>query len=404
MQARLKLLPLPEWMTLLQKGDSGYRRNAFNAAIALCHAPELSRRIAFDTRRRQFVALDETPAGPKGPWTDDHTSELSTWLQGLRVPVKESDIITALSLIVRRYPIDPLGDWLSGLSDRWDGRERLSSWLATYCGAQDTPTNSLIGSKFLIGAVARALDPGCRMDYMLVLEGTQGLRKSTAVKILGGEFTAENLPDLHHKDAQQAASNAWFIEIGELAALRRSDIEQVKSFMSRTADTYRPPYGRHPITVKRWSVLVGNINPDGNPYLKDTTGNRRFWPVLVGEIQIDKLQRDREQIFAEAVYCYRRGDKWWVENTEQRDMLAAIQAEREENDDWQPIIAAWITSQVSVSNLTSWEIAHGALKIEEKDINRSVQTRIGICMKGLGYSKRRALNNPARPWVFERSE
>ncbi len=363
----------------------------------LAQAPEFSGKIAWDVRRHCPVQISKSPAGPAGPWNDSHTANATMFAQKHNIFVKPKAIETALLALASCNEVDPLGDYLNGL--QWDGRERIGTWLADYCGAENNSLHSLIGSKFLIGAVARALRPGCRMDYMLVFEGSQGLKKSTAVKILGGEHTAENLPDMHGKDAMLSAGAAWFIEVGELAALRRSDIEQIKSYLTRTADTYRPPYGRHNITVPRWCVLVGNVNPNGNQYLIDTTGNRRFWPVPVGEIDTDALIRDRDQLWAEAVYCFNRGDPWWIENNAQRDLLANAQEEREQADEWENAIRGWADVQ-RLGSFTGLEIAIGALELKVGDVTVASQMRISICMKKLGYSKTRETILGVRHWRY----
>lgn len=397
-QDQLKARINPDWYYELQMSQNGPRPTEYNAAIMLAQAPEFSGKIAWDLRALRPIQLTSTPAGRAGPWSDGHTANATMFAQKHKIIVKPKALETALLAISGRAEIDPLSDYLYSLE--WDGQERIGAWLAAYCGAEQTPTTSLMGSKFLIGAVARALKPGCRMDYMLVLEGPQGIGKSTAVKILGGDYTAENLPDLHSKDAQQAAGCAWFVEVAELAALKKSEIEQVKSFLTRTADTFRPPYGRHMVTVPRWCVLIGNVNPSGNPYLVDSTGNRRFWPVATGTIDTAALKRDRNQLFAEAMHCYLRNDKWWVENEEQRLMLMAAQDEREQVDEWDEVIANWVNSQVRLGSFTGSEIARGALQIDDKDLSVAYQMRIAISMKRIGYVKKRETINGKRNWRY----
>jgi putative DNA primase/helicase len=372
-----------EWVKLCQGSDHGYRPNEYNAAVMLEHAPEFAGAVFWNSRRLCPELARATPAGLAGPWSDAKTAQTVIWAQGAGLQLRPKTFETALLSVAQRNPIDPLGDYLEEL--KWDGQERIGTWLSVYCGAEQTETHSLFGSKFLIGAVARALTPGCRMDYMLVLEGPQGIKKSTAVKILGGEWTAENLPDMHSKDAQMAAGGFWFLEISELGALNRSAVEQAKAFLTRTADSYRPPFGRHFITAPRWCVCIGNVNPDSNGYLRDTTGNRRYWPVRVGQIDSDALTRDRDQLFAEAVYCFNRGDPWWIENSDQTSLATEAQEERLEMDDWQCLIADWLNSRVQVGQVTTLAIAIGALEMHKQDVSRAVQTRIGNCLSKLGY-------------------
>lgn len=391
-----------DWMSLLMCNEHrAPKGNEFNVGIALRHCPLLAGKIGYDTRLQVLVALGETPAGVAGRWSDSHSAALCMWLQRLGIPCKVSTVESAIAGTVRLNLVDPLGAWLDGLT--WDGIERIGSWLTDYCGAADDGMVGLIGSKFLIGAAARALERGCRMDNMLVLEGDQGVGKSTLVKILGGEWAGENLPDFHSRDAMQIVGSQWFVEISELAPARKSDLEAIKSFITRTEDTYVPKYARYPVTVPRWCVLIGNVNPDGVGYLKDTTGNRRFWPVKVGTIDTAKLRRDRDQLLAEAVACYRRGDPWWVENGEQTGLLTEIQEERTDQDTWEIVIEEWFRDRL-VGTTCVLDIATGPLKMERKEINRAVETRIGYAMKRLGFSKKRVRSGKLLSWVFERPD
>jgi predicted P-loop ATPase len=417
--AQIAPIAMEDWASLLMTNtDRSYKGNLANAMVVFRHAPPWARKIGHDLRSGRLIALAETPACVRGPWTDACTAVACEWLQRAHIPVKLGDVATAIEAVAMQVPVDPLGEWLLGLPARWDGQDRLGAWLSTYCGAAQDQTSSMIGSKFLIGAVARALQPGCRMDNMLVLEGAQGIGKSTVVRVLGGEWAGENLPDFSSRDAMQIAGNRWIIEVGELAAMRRSDLEEVKSFLTRTEDTYVPKYARHPITRKRCSVLVGNINPGENGYLIDPTGNRRFWPVTVGVMDIAALKRDREQLFGEAAYCYQRGDPWWVENAEQQTIFATAQELRLEHDEWEQIIArfvveepvaqfdgskSWLPRSHTLGQTTVAEIATQAIGMPAKDLNKSAQMRIATALKNLGFVRKKARVDGQPRWVFQRA-
>jgi putative DNA primase/helicase len=393
--------PMDDWQSLLMtNSDHSYKGNLSNCMVVFRHAPPFAGKIGRDIRSRSLLAIAETPAGPAGPWTDDHSTTACAWIQRSHIPAKLSDVEHAVHAVGGTLPLDPLADSLRNLE--WDGGERLGTWLTTYCGAAETEVNSLIGSKFLIGTVARALAPGCRMDIMLVLEGAQGVGKSTLIKILGGDYTGENLPDFHSRDAMQVVGTKWIVEVGELSALRKAQVEDIKSFLSRTADTFVGKYQRHPITVPRTSVLIGNINPAGTGYLLDSTGNRRFWPVAVGTIDLEAFRRDRDQLLAEAVYCYNRGDPWWVENEDQQELLGKEQEVREEADSWEEILGQHVADDPTQHDFTSAGLAADPLGMQPKDINRGVETRIGIAMKKLGFSKHQKTEKGRRQWVFRR--
>ena len=219
----------------------------------------------------------------------------------------------SVGAVAREITVHPVRDHLGALA--WDGVPRIETWACRYLGAEDTAFNRSVGALWLISAVARIFRPGVKADHMLVLEGPQGARKSTALKILAGEdwFTDE-LPDLGSKDAAMHMQGVWIIEIAELDAIGKAEVSRIKAFLTRTTDRFRPPYGRYTIEVPRQCVFAGTVNPD--TYLRDETGNRRFWPVRCGTIDIDALARDRDQLWAEAVARFRAGAIWWLETPE----------------------------------------------------------------------------------------
>jgi predicted P-loop ATPase len=217
------------------------------------------------------------------------------------VGVSKDTAHQAVDLVAWEHKFHPVREYLKKLE--WDGVDRLDSWLARYLGAAPSPYASAIGRMFPISMVARILKPGCQVDYVLVLEGPdQGEQKSSAARVLAGEHFSDALPDIHGKEASQHLRGKWLVEIAELSAIRKADVEEVKKFITRREERYRPPYGRLDVIEPRQCAFIGTTNK--STYLYDETGGRRWWPIQVGIIDLAALERDRDQLFAEAVARY----------------------------------------------------------------------------------------------------
>jgi hypothetical protein len=171
-----------------------------------------------------------------------------------------------------------------------------------------TPYHRAVGPRWMISAVARIYAPGCKADCALILEGPQGIRKSSALMMIAKPWFADRLSDLSSKDAAMETRGVWIIEIAELDTMSRAVVSTIKAFMSRTQDRFRPPYGKRLVDLPRQCVFAGSVNPEGG-YLKDPTGGRRFWPVVCSTINLETLQRDREQLWAEARDRFRGGEQ-----------------------------------------------------------------------------------------------
>jgi predicted P-loop ATPase len=217
-----------------------------------------------------------------------------------------------IALRAKHNTFHPVQERLNGLN--WDGKPRVKNWLPIYLGVEITDDKReyiyAVGEMFLLQMVARIYQPGCKADYVLILEGPQGRKKSTALEVLAGEdWFSDDLPPLTEKDAKLHLRGKWLVELGEIKRTLRVDPETFKAFQTRKVDRYRPPYGRTDIDQPRQCVFAGTVNSD--EYFTDETGNRRGWPVMCGIIDIEKLVADRDQLFAEAVVLYRQGRHWW---------------------------------------------------------------------------------------------
>jgi hypothetical protein len=343
--------------------------NVGNALLALQTEPDLKGAFGYDEMLRTEVLLRplfaDDPKFTVRPVTDADVTAMQTHLQWFGFRRLGKDIThQAVDKVARENSFHPLRDYLDGLG--WDGVERLPTWLHTYLGAPQNNYTNRIGVMFLVGMVARILRPGCKMDYMLVLEGDQGTFKSTACAILAGDYFSDHLPNLSNKDASLHLRGKWLIEVAELRAYSRAAIDEFKEFLVRDIDRYRPPWGRKDVHEPRQCVFVGTTNKLN--YLRDETGNRRTWPVKTGIIKPEDLRRDRDQLFAEAVGRFHCAETWWPDGKFERTEIAAEQDARYEADVWETPIAEFLDGVphdlTKPKRTTILGIAVGALNYE----------------------------------------
>jgi predicted P-loop ATPase len=295
--------------------------------------------------------------------------------------ISKDTVHQAVDMHAHDRPFHPVRYYLDGLI--WDRKPRLSKLLPAYFGAPAGVYAEKIGAMFLISMVARVYAPGSKVDHMPVLEGPQGALKSTACSVLGGPWFSDNLPDVTAgKDVAQYLNGKWLIEVAEMHAMNRAEAAQLKAFITRTTERYRPSYGRKEVIEPRQCAFIGTTNRD--VYLRDETGGRRFWPVKIGKIDIDALMRDRDLIFAEAVAMYRRKAVWWPDRDFESKHIKPEQAARYEADAWEENIAAHLKTKAKV---TVGEVAHEALLIETARIGRADQNRIMAALERLGWHR-----------------
>lgn len=343
-------------------------------------------------QRDEFIM--PTPWGkPAGALLEDEdVSHLKLWLETYvgfaKVPAELLN--DALIVVATRNAYDPLKDYLDALE--WDGVPRLNTWLARYVEASgDTRYLSAIGRKFLLAMVTRAFEPGTKFDQVLILEGAQGIGKSTLAKVLGGQFFTDVDVKLGSKDTIQLLQGSWIVEMGELAAMRKAEVEDMKKFITQTHDDIRLPYARRVNSFPRRFVLMGTTNGEG--YLKDTTGNRRFWPVACGgEIDIAGLKSVRDQLFAEAVYLYRLGEeKLYLETEELRHIAKGETDDRETNDPVVDVIADVIGDFEVGREFTLREIWDLVNPLVMKVPESWELQRYGHALRKLGYESTRRI-------------
>jgi predicted P-loop ATPase len=363
-----------------------------NVIIAIQGEPRVANALAFDEMRRTTMFANPfTGCVAPAPLTDADVIKLQQYIQhaGIRRVGKEM-VGDATRLVSVERSFHPVRNYLDTL--KWDGVPRLDTWLATYLGTEATPYTAAIGRMFLIAMVARIFRPGCKADYMLILEGAQGVVKSTACDVLAGGWFSDNLPDIASKDASMHLRGKWLIEVAEMHAMSKVDTTLLKAFITRTTEQYRPAYGRLEVHEPRQCLFIGSTNKER--YLRDETGGRRFWPVKCGDIDIPKLKADRDQLFAEARHLYQADEQWWPNKDFEREHITPQQANRFEADVWEDAIAKSIAKKAEV---TIHEVATVALHMPIGRVGTAESRRIAAVLENLGW-ERGERQSGRRPW------
>lgn len=394
------------WEQSLDRAKDGQlKRTTANLVTILAHHPAWAGLLRYNEFASRVELQGPAPwpedlapqgHGP-GPWGDLDDTLLQVWGErtySVSWPI--GAVAAAVHAAARRCACHPVREYFDGL--QWDGVQRVELLAPYYLGAGDTPYLRLVSRWWLLGAVARVMRPGAKVDTCPILEGRQGAGKSRAVQILAvrPEWFCDSPVAIGEKDGYQVLQGRLFVEFAELDSWSRADRNRLKAYLSQAQDTYRPPYGRAVVTVLRQCTMVGTTNDD--VYLDDPTGARRFLPIRCGELQLGDLERDRDQLWAEALVLYQQGVRWWPEGEQEQALCSGEQEERQVVDSWQERIDEWC--RATTEPITTAAILARPLGLQPGQWKRQDEMRVGAILRRLGYVRERRRIRGLPVWVY----
>ena len=352
---------LPEDYNDDWKGDLEYSKSGKlqctigNIILILENDPALRGHIVHDL----FAGFDGVVGGlpwnkKATQWTDSDDANLRVWLEKNYGLTGKEKIADALTAVLTRHSYHPIRDYLNGLT--WDGTPRLERLIIDYIGAEDTELNRVMTRKHFTAAVTRVFKPGCKYDYCLVMTGPEGAGKSTLLNKMGGQWFNDSITTTEGKEGMDQLRRAWIIEMGELASIKRSDVESIKAYLSKRVDIYRAAYARRTAEHPRQCIFCGTTNEA--LFLKGDNGNRRFWVIAVDptlrkySAWQDAIDRDRDQLWAEAMHYYQQGEKLYLDD---RLEAQAKQRQAEYNDDHDDPLADMLLNFLDAKLPADWE-------------------------------------------------
>ncbi len=388
-----------DWRDRMRTTKDGVYRNTFYNIVTLL------RGVCGDDifRHDKFTVCDRY--GRKPPWggsagdemRDVDANRIKYWLDDAHmIEASLSTIHEAIVSVADANAFHPVREYLDRLP-AWDGVPRIDSWLRDYMAAEaEEPYLSAISRKVLCAMIARIYEPGCKFDHVLILVGEQGIRKSTSALALAAPWSANTAINVADKDSVMNMKGQWIIELGELSSMAKNDVNQLKEFVSRTTDRIRVPFGRLAENFPRQCIFIGTTNSE--EFLKDTTGNRRYWPVKVGRCDVTRIERDRDQLLAEAKFAYELGEPLWLETKEMEAAARSEQESRVIEDFTLETLAHWLGSEdpedamgqrISRERFTLRELYESGGPFPGVDVDRAGHGhRVGASLRKLGFEKR----------------
>lgn len=324
------------WREKLRVTDKGgIAQTIENVVIMLRHDPQLAGCLALNEMDHNIVTRKSLPwrkVTEASQWVDADDAALRFYLERVYGINSKDRIFDAVNVVAAENKFHPVRDYLDALV--WDGVPRVESLLVDYLGAEDNDYTRAVTRKALVAAVARIYRPGCKFDYMLTIRGSQGLGKSALIGKLGGAWFSDSFTTMQGKDAYEQVQGVWIMEVGELAGMRKAEAETIKLYISKQVDRFRPAYGRRLQEFPRQCIFIGTTNE--TQFLRDTTGNRRFWVVDTPNKPARDMWEELTpeaigQIWAEAVAIYRKGEKLYLPRELEKVAREVQEAYEEEN-------------------------------------------------------------------------
>ncbi len=386
--------------------------NLHNAVYLLSETPEWRGVIGYNQFRQRIEKRQPPPyGGTPGPWSDWDTAESVIWLSRVHhVNLARDTVDFATLAVAYRHAFNPAQERLRALAEQWDGLERLRYWLEEILDAKvDGHREYLaeIGTAWLKGVCARVLMPGCKHDDVLVLFGTQGWRKSTAAQAIADAILPEAFTDSVDLDnlaeAKIQIRGVIIAELGELAGLSRGDVESIKAFVSTKSDHFREKFGRHAQDFPRTCSFIGTTN---NPeFLKDPTGNRRWWPVtLTGPLDIPRLEDALPQLLGEAARAVLAGEPWHVTGAAALRQAEQVREAHYDADLWTEEVMGIVARMETERSAVTIPDLLDRMEIPRAQQNTATQRRIANILKTNGYeSTMRRIGNDRKQRCWKRS-
>jgi putative DNA primase/helicase len=410
------------WPHYAKEGPKATRENVLHA---FKHDPALRGLVGLNEFSQEMWKLKPTPwVGPTGIWREVDDYKLAEYLvlrhDWAQSPSADS-IGQALKTVSMDHAFHPVRDRLKALT--WDKTDRLGEWLfeALSLNANDMPPRkaqyiAAVGKWFIMGMVARVLRPGCKFDYMLVLEGPQGYRKSTLGRVLAGDYFSDTHLDLGNKDSYLQLQGCWVHEFSELHAITGKDVTLVKAFVSAQIDYLRAPFDRRPAKYPRQCVFFGTSN--NNKWARDRTGNRRMWPIEISvPVRTEWVQANLDQLLAEALHRVKANERFFPTHEEELAWFQPEQAKRVQTTQTEEALMqflcgdrtakGWSPGNEIPERVTLLSCLEGVgIDVAKGSSNRNTQSEVIELLHKWGWVHKKSSKIIAgkRPWVYERPE